>query len=144
MTTGKTIASTAWTFVNKMMFLLFNTQSSFVIAFLPSSKYLLKNFMAAVTICSDFGTQENRICHCFHFFPLFAMKWWDQMPWSFFECWVLSQLFHAPLSPLSWSSLVPLHFLPLVSSVYLRLLIFLQAILIPACDSSSQSFLLIN
>ena len=113
MTTVKTIALTAWTFVSKMMFLLFNTQSSFVIAFLPSSKYLLKNFMAAVTICSDFGTQENRICHCFHFFPLFAMKWWDQMPWSFFECWVLSQLFHAPLSLLSWSSLVPLHFLPL-------------------------------
>ena len=28
------------------------------------------------------------------------MKWWDQMPWSSFsECWVLSQLFHSPLSP---------------------------------------------
>ena len=26
------------------------------------------NFMAAVTICSDFGAQENKICHCFHFF----------------------------------------------------------------------------
>ena len=25
--------------------------------------------MAAVTICSDFGTQENNICHCSHFFP---------------------------------------------------------------------------
>ena len=25
--------------------------------------------MAAVTICSDFGAQENKICHCFHFFP---------------------------------------------------------------------------
>ena len=33
----------------------------------------------------------------FPFFPhLFAMKWWDQMPWSLlFECWVLSQLFHS-------------------------------------------------
>ena len=34
-------------------------------------------------------------------FPhLFAIKWWDQMPWSWlFESWVLSQLFHSPLSP---------------------------------------------
>ena len=32
------------------------------------------NFMAAVTIYSDFGAQENKICHCFHFSPLFAMK----------------------------------------------------------------------
>ena len=31
--------------------------------------------MAAVTICSDFGAQENKISHCFHFFPfLFAMR----------------------------------------------------------------------
>ena len=36
------------------------------------------------------------------------------MPWySFLECWVLSQFFHS-LSPSSWGSLVPLHFLPLV------------------------------
>ena len=27
--------------------------------------------MAAVTICSDFGAQENKICHCFHFFPIY-------------------------------------------------------------------------
>ena len=31
--------------------------------------------MAAVTICSDFGAQENRVCHCFSLFPhLFAMN----------------------------------------------------------------------
>ena len=35
------------------------------------------NLMAAVTICSDFGAQENKVCHCF-----LAMKWWDRMPWS--------------------------------------------------------------
>ena len=48
-------------------------------------------------------------------FPhLFAMKWWDRIPLSsFFECWVLSQLFHSPLSPLSRGSLASLHFLPL-------------------------------
>ena len=29
------------------------------------------NFMAAVTICSDFGAQENKICHCLHCFPIY-------------------------------------------------------------------------
>ena len=54
MTTGKTIALTMPTFVHKVMSLLFNALSSFVIAFLPKSKQLLK-FTAIVTICSDFG-----------------------------------------------------------------------------------------
>ena len=72
-TTGKTIALTIQTFVGKVMSLLFNTLSRFVITFLPRSKCL--NFVAAVTICSDFGAQENKMCHCFHFFPnLFAMR----------------------------------------------------------------------
>ena len=29
------------------------------------------NFMAVVTICSDFGAQENKVCHCFHCFPIY-------------------------------------------------------------------------
>ena len=41
MTIGKTIALTIWTFVGKVMSLLFNTLSRFVIAFLPKSKHLL-------------------------------------------------------------------------------------------------------
>ena len=41
MTTGKTIALTRWTFVSKVMSLLFDTLSRFVIAFLPRSKHLL-------------------------------------------------------------------------------------------------------
>ena len=53
MTTGKTIALTRWTFVCKVMSLLFNMLSRLVITFLPRSKCL--NFMGAVTICSDFG-----------------------------------------------------------------------------------------
>ena len=32
--------------------------------------------MAVVTICSDFGAQENKICHCFHFFPIY-LSWSD-------------------------------------------------------------------
>ena len=47
--------------------------SRFAIAFLPRSKCL--NFMATITICSDFGAQENKIFHCFHFFPFY-------LPWS--------------------------------------------------------------
>ena len=29
------------------------------------------NFLVAVTICSDFGAQENKVCHCFHCFPIY-------------------------------------------------------------------------
>ena len=56
-TTGKTIALPRQTFVGKVMSLLFNMLSRLVIIFLPRSKCL--NFMAAVTICNDFGAQKN-------------------------------------------------------------------------------------
>ena len=82
MNTGKTIALTRWTFVGKVMSLLFNMLSRLVITFLPRSKHLL-NFMASVTICSDIGAEENKSLPLFPLFPhLFAMKWWNQMPWS--------------------------------------------------------------
>ena len=48
----------------------------------PSKEQASLNFMVAVTVCSYFGAQENKICYCFHFPLLFAMKWWDRMPWS--------------------------------------------------------------
>ena len=57
-TTGKTIALTRWTFVSKVMSLLFNMLSRLVITFLPRRKSF--NFMAAVTICSDFGAKINK------------------------------------------------------------------------------------
>ena len=57
MTTGKTIALTRWTFVDKVTSLLFNMLSRLVITFLPRSKCL--NFMAAITVYSDFGAQKN-------------------------------------------------------------------------------------
>ena len=68
LTTEKIIAVTLWTFVGKVMSLTFNTLSRFVIAFLPKSKRL---FIAAVTVCSDFKDQENSVCHCFHFSPIY-------------------------------------------------------------------------
>ena len=56
MTTGKTIVLPRQAFVGKVMSLLFNMLSWFVIGFLPRSKCL--NFMAAVTICSDLGASQ--------------------------------------------------------------------------------------
>ena len=64
MTTGKTIALTRQTFVGKVMSLLFNTLSGFVIAFF-SKEPASFNFMATVTVYSDFGVQENEVYHCF-------------------------------------------------------------------------------
>ena len=53
--------------------------SRLVIAFLPRSKSLLISWLhhenIAVTICNDFGVQENKACHCFHCFPIY-------LPWS--------------------------------------------------------------
>ena len=103
------------------------------------------NFIAAVTICSDFGAKENSLS-LFPLFPhLFAMKWWDQMPWSSsFECWLLSfnikttLLFHLHQEALFSSS--SLSIIRVVLSEYLRLLIFLPEILIPACVSCSLTF----
>ena len=64
MTTGKTTALTIWTFLSQVMSLLFNILPRFVIAFLPRRNASF-NFMAAVTICSDFGAPQNKVCHCF-------------------------------------------------------------------------------
>ena len=56
MTTGKAIDLNKWTFVGKVMSLLFNMLSRLVITLLPRSKCL---FIAAIAICSDFGAQKN-------------------------------------------------------------------------------------
>ena len=62
MAAGKTIPLT-----------ILNMLSRFVTAF-SSKEQVSFNFMAAVTICSDFGAQENKVSYCFHFFPhLFAI-----------------------------------------------------------------------
>ena len=83
MTTGKTIALTRWTFVDKVMSLLFNMLSRLVITFLPSSKCLLISWLQSpfTVILEWFWTLY--LVSLFPLFPhLFAMKWWDQMPWS--------------------------------------------------------------
>ena len=138
MTTRKTIALTRRTFYGKVISLFFNMLSRLLIAFLTRSQMSF-DFMAAVTICSDFGAQENEVSQ----FPLFPhildMKWWDSDAMIFIS-WMLSfkpafslTCFTFIKRLLSSSSLV-------VSSAYLRLLVFLLAILIPAYASSSLAF----
>ena len=122
----------------------FNTLSRLVIVFLPRSKHLLI-FMAAVAIYSDFGAQEKKLCHCFHFPPSIChgMMGPDAMIFVF---WMLrfkpaSSLFSFTFIKRLFSS-SSLSIIRVVSSAYLRLLIFLPAILISACVSSSLAFLI--
>ena len=72
MTTGKTIALTRRTFVGKVISLLFNMLSRFVIALLSRSKCL--NFMAAATVYSDLEPKKIKSVTVSNFSPLFAMK----------------------------------------------------------------------
>ena len=104
--------------------------------------------MAAVTICSDFGAQKNKSQPLFPLFPhLLAMKWWDQMA-VIVVFWMLSFKLTFSLSSFAFIkrlfSSSSLSAKRVVSSVYLRLLMFLLAILIPACASSSPGFLMMS
>ena len=99
--------------------------------------------MAAANTSSDFGPQESKVCQCFHFSPSIYHEvigpdamifiFWRQSfkpGFSFSSFTFNKRLF-------SSSSLSAFRVL---SSAYLRLLIFLPAILIPACASSSPPF----
>ena len=95
MTTGKTTALTVWTFVSKVMSLLFNMLSRFVIAFLPRSNHLLISQLqspSAVILkpkkikSVTVSIVSPSICH--------EVMGLDAMIFVF-ECWLLSQLFHS-------------------------------------------------
>ena len=99
--------------------------------------------MAAVTVRSGFVAQENKVCHCFHCLPI-HLTWSDGTRCHDLIFWMLSFKPAFSLSSftfikrlLSFSSLSAIR---VVSSAYLRLLIFLPAILIPAHASSSPAF----
>ena len=101
MNTGKTIALTRWTILGKVLSLLLNMLSSFAIAFLPRSKYLLISWLqspSAVILeprkikSTTVSIVSPSICH--EGMGLDAMN-------SAFEYSVLSQLFHFPLTPSS-------------------------------------------
>ena len=73
MTIGKTIALTRWTFVGKVMSLLFNMLSRLVIAFLPRSKHLLISWLQSSS--AVILEPKKRKSYCFHCFPIY-------LPWS--------------------------------------------------------------
>ena len=94
--------------------LIWNCPPSFVlwVAFLPRNKPLLISWRQSP---SAVILEPKKVSHCLHCFSIY-LPWSDGTrchELSFFECWVLSQLFQSPLSPSSRGSLVPFPFLPL-------------------------------
>ena len=142
MTTGKTIALTRRTFVGKVISLLFNMLSRLVIAFLPRSKHLLISWLQSPSTVileppkvksATVSTVSPSICH--------EVMGLDAM------IFVFSMLSFKPAFSLSSFTFIKKLFsysllsaIRMVSSVYLRLLIFLPAILIPAYATSSPAF----
>ena len=72
LTTGKTIALTRWTFVVKVMSLLFNMLSRLVIAFLLRSKSLLISWLQSPSVV-NLEPKKIKVCHCFHYFPIYFL-----------------------------------------------------------------------
>ena len=111
MTTGRTITLSIWTFVGRVMSLLFNTLSRLVIAFLPKSKLLLISWLLQLPSGVILEPKKRKpvtvsivspsICHEVMGLDAVILV-------SFFECWVLNQHFHCPLSLSSRGSLIPL------------------------------------
>ena len=145
MNTGKIIALTGQTFVGQVMSLFFNMLSSFVIDFLPRSQHLLISWLQSPSAMIlepkkikslSVSTVSPSICHEVMGLDAMIFVFWMV---SFNPAFSLSSLtFHQ--EALEFSSLSALRML---SSGYLRLLIFLPEILIPACASSSPAFLIL-
>ena len=122
------------------MSLLFNMLSRLVISFLPKSKRLLISWLQSPSAVI-LEPPKNKVWHCFHCFPIY-FPWNDgtrchdlsllnvELQANFFTL-----LFHFHQEALYSSS--SLSAIRVVSSAYLRLLIILLAVLIPACASSS-------
>ena len=146
MTPGKTIALNRWIFVDKVMPLLFSMLSKLVITFPPRSVcHLIQRLQSSFAVILE--PKKIKICHYFHFFPFYLHEvvGLDAMVLVF---WMLS---FKPAFSLSSFTFIKRLFssssfsaIRMVSSVYMRLLIFLLAILIPVCASSSPAFLLIR
>ena len=133
MSTGKTRTLTTQTFVSKVMSLLFNMLSRLVIAFLPRSKHLLISWLQSPSAVI-WEPRKNKVCHSFPVSPSICheIMGLDAM---LFISWMLSFKPAFSLSSFTFikrlfsSSL--LYAIRVVSSAYLRLLIFLLALLSP-------------
>ena len=102
--------------------------------------------MSTVTIFSDFGAQENKVYHYAHFSPIY-LSWSDGTRYHDLSFLNVESLNVESAFPLSSFTFIKRHFsfsllsaIMVVSSAYLRLLIFLLEILISACASSSLIF----
>ena len=141
MITGKTIGLTRWTFVGKVMSLLFNMLSRLVIIFLPRSKHLLISWLQSPS--AVILEPPKIVSLYFHCFPIY-LPWSDGTRCHDLSFWMLS--FTPTFSFSSFTfikrlfSSSSLSAIRVVLFVYLRLLIFLLAILIPAIASSSLAF----
>ena len=136
----KTVVLTIWTFVSKVMSLLFNMLSRFVIAFLSRNKCLLFSWLKSPS-AMILEPKKIKFVTASIFPPSICCEVIDAMILVF---WMLR---FKPAFTLSSFTLIKRIFsssslftIRVVSSAYLRLLIFLPAILIPACDSSSWAF----
>ena len=99
--------------------------------------------MAAITTCNDYGAPQNKVSHCFHCFSIYLPEVMgpDAVILVFWKLGfkpVFSLSSFTFIKKLFSSSL--LSAIRVVSSTYLRLLIFLLEILIPVCASSSLAF----
>ena len=144
MTTGKTIALTIWTFVGKVMSLLFSMPSRLFIAFLPRSKHFLISWLQSLSAVILESPQIKSvtvsivflsICHEMMGADAMILVFWKlnfRPTFSLSSFTFIKRLF-------STSSLSAIR---VVSPAYLSLLIFLPVILTPACTSSSPEFLM--
>ena len=110
----------------------------------PSKEYVSFNFMAPITIYRDFGAQKNKVSYCFHCFPIY-LPWSDGTgchDLSFLNVELQANFFTFLFTFIKRLLSSSLSALRVVSSPYLRLLMFLLTILIPACASSSPAFLM--
>ena len=143
MTTGKSIALTRQTFVSKVMSLLFNMLSSLVIAFLPRSKLLLISWLQLPAVILEPQNINSFTVFIVSPYICHEVMGPDAMILVF---WMLSFKPGFSLSSFTFIKRLftssSLSATRVVSSVYLRLLIFLLAVLIPACASSSLAFLM--
>ena len=82
LTTGKTIALTRQIFVDKVMSLVFNMLSKLGIVILPRSKHLLISWLQSPFAVILEPPPKIKSVTVSIVSLLFAMKWWDWMPWS--------------------------------------------------------------
>ena len=143
MNTGKTIAFTRQTLVGKVMSLLFNMLSRFFIALLPRSKRpLISRLQSLSTVILEPKKIKSITVYIFPPSICHEVMELDTMILVF---WMLS---FKPAFSLSYFTFLKrlcrsfLSAIRVVSSAYLRLLIFLPAILISACASSRPAFLM--